>query len=411
MNNKFDKYSDEVAYRVAYLIAGFIRSTLSRNEHNELDEWVAASDENMLLFERLTDEKNIEEATKWIEERKTGEALRRAKEKISFSKPAPRTAGLRFLSYAVAASVIIVAGLVLLKPFRGKNHDDHSTVSMKQDIDPGGNKAVLTLADGRKVILDSAANGVLAREGNTDITKNAGQLEYESNKPGAGEILYNTISTAKGGQYNITLSDGSRVWLNAGSSIYFPVVFNSNERIVTLTGEAYFEVAPSISPNGGGKRPFFVRFSIPSGEGGVVEVLGTHFNVNAYTDEPEIKITLAEGSIKILRSAQNDKAVVLKPGQQAQINRQGEIKTGTANLEEALAWKDGQFLFKDALIEDIMRQVARWYDAEIVYENKPDYHFNATVPRNVPVSKLLHFLELTNRVHFKIENQKIIVLK
>ncbi len=404
MNEEFEKYSEQAAFRIAYLVAGYIRGTLSHAEHNELDEWVAASDENMLLFERLTDEKNIEEATKkWTEEKKIIEVLKKAKEKISFSKPASRTTGLRVLWYAVAASVIIIAGLVFLKPFGGKERDGNLTVSTKQDIYPGGNKAVLVLANGRKVILDSAANGILTTEGNVPISKTDGQLIYANDKAESSKVIYNTVTTPKGGQYRLTLSDGSKVWLNAASSIYYPVAFTGSERTVTIIGEVYFEIRP-LSPKGGQKVPFIVDIA---GKG-KVEVLGTHFNVNAYANEPFISTTLAEGSVKV--SMVNGEWSMLKPGQQAQINSQGEIKTSTANLEEALAWKDGQFLFNDALIENVMRQVARWYDAEVVYENKPSDHFNATVPRDVPVSKLLYFLEKTNRVHFKIENRKIIVL-
>jgi hypothetical protein len=303
----------------------------------------------------------------------------------------------------VAASVIIIAGLVFLRPFGGKERDENLTVSTKQDIYPGGNKAVLVLANGRKVILDSAANGILTTEGNVPISKTDGQLIYANDKAESSKVIYNTVTTPKGGQYRLTLSDGSKVWLNAASSIYYPVAFTGSERTVTIIGEVYFEIRP-LSPKGGQKVPFIVDIA---GKG-KVEVLGTHFNVNAYANEPFISTTLAEGSVKV--SMVNGEWSMLKPGQQAQINSQGEIKTSTANLEEALAWKDGQFLFNDALIENVMRQVARWYDAEVVYENKPSDHFNATVPRDVPVSKLLYFLEKTNRVHFKIENRKIIVL-
>jgi ferric-dicitrate binding protein FerR (iron transport regulator) len=403
MSRGFDKYSNEEAYRVAYLIAGYIRGTLSTTEHNELDEWVAANDENMQLFERLTDEKNIEEAAKWIEGRKTNEALQGAKKKISFSKPGARVIWLRFLPYAVAASLIIVAALIFLKPFKGNNRDEIVSVSTNQDIAPGGNKAILVLANGNKVILDSAINGVLAKEGNTNITSDEGQVQYERKNAGTDQTLYNTITTPRGGQYSVTLSDGSKVWLNAGSSIYFPVVFGDKERTVTITGEAYFEIAPLYN-----KASQKIPFKVDIAGRGIVEVLGTHFNINAYNDEPVIRVTLAEGSVKVIKE---NTSVIIKPGQEAQINEQGDIKTLAVNLEESLAWKEGKFLFNDAPIENIMRQVVRWYDAEIVYENRSSDHFNADVSRDVPVSKLLHILELTNRVHFKIENKKIVVLK
>jgi transmembrane sensor len=397
MKEIFSNYSDQEAYRIARLIAGFIRGTLSKTEHIELDDWVAASDENMQLFERLTDEKNLEQAAKWMESVETEKALQEKKKNMVFNRPATGKLWLRLLPYTVAASVIIVVGLIVFKPFSGNKSDNNNSVTtVPNDILPGGNKAVLTLADGRNVALDSAANGALATQGNTSITKSDGQLEY-ANATANGELLYNTISTPKGGQYRVTLSDGSKVWLNTASSIYYPVAFAGNERTVIITGEAYFEVAKDVA------KPFKVKVN-----DAVVEVLGTHFNINAYDDEPVLRTTLMEGSVKV---SKGNSGTVLMPGQEAQINTIGEIKTAAANNEQTLAWKNGSFLFKDAPIENIMRQIARWYDAEIVYEAKPADHFNADVSREMPVSKLLHYLELTNRVHFKIENKKIIVMK
>lgn len=396
MKEHFPNYSDQEAHRIARLVAGFIRGTLSRNEQIELDEWVAASDENMQLFERLTDEKNIEAATNWMETIETEKALEKKKEKMVFNKAATGRIWLRLLPYAVAASVIIVAGLFIFKPFSGKK-DDNGISAVPKDIDPGGNKAILTLSDGRTIILDSAINGELTVEGKTAITKTDGRIDYATGIVANAELVYNTISTPKGGQYQLTLSDGSKVWLNAMSSISYPVSFSEAERTVTVTGEAYFEVVKDA------KKAFKVKIN-----DAVVEVLGTHFNVKGYNDEAVIRTTLAEGSVRVMTGTSN---TVLSPGQEAQITRQGDIKTVTANLEEALAWKDGKFLFTDAPIEEIMQQVARWYDAEIIFENKPTDHFNADVSRYVPVSKLLHILELTKRVHFKIENKKIIVMK
>lgn len=396
MNTDFPKYSDKEAYRIAMLIAAYMRGTITEKEHDELDDWVAASDENLLLFERMTDEKNIEEVTKWMEMVATEKALEEKKKNIVFNKPSTGR-WLKFLPYAVAASVILVVGLLVFKPFSGKKMDNNNSITtIPNDISPGGNKAVLTLSDGRKLILDSAVDGTVTTQGNTNITKSDGQLEYV-NAATNSELLYNTISTPKGGQYRLTLSDGSKVWLNAASSIYYPVAFTGKERTVIITGEVYFEVAKNIA------KPFKVKIN-----DAVVEVLGTAFNVNAYANEPVVSTTLAEGSIKFTKGAAN---VVLKPGQEAQLNEQGQIQTLAANLEEKLAWKEGHFLFKDAPIESIMRQVERWYDAEIVYKDKPADHFNMELSRNIPVSRVLRFLELTNLVHFKIENKKIVVSK
>jgi ferric-dicitrate binding protein FerR (iron transport regulator) len=392
-----EKYSDAEAHRIAQLIAGYLRGTISKREHEELDNWIAASDENMQLFERLTDEKNLEEAAKWIENVDTEKALEEKKQQIEFNKPPVRKMWLRILPYAVAASVIIVLGLLFFQPSESNGTNGKTVVI--NDINPGGNKAVLQLADGRKIILDSAANGVLATEGNIPVSKIEGQLIYTKDKAASSEIIYNAVTTPKGGQYKLTLSDGTKVWLNAASSIQYPVSFSSNERTVSIKGEAYFEVEKNK------EKPFKVKVNDM-----MVEVLGTQFNINAYSDEPAIRTTLAEGSIKV--SILNGESSTLKPGQQAQLTSEGVLKTVDANIEEILAWKDGKFSFDGTQIEHIMRQITRWYDAEVIYELKPTDHFTALdVPRDVPVSKLLYFLEKTGRVHFKIENNKIIVKK
>jgi len=398
MNNNFSNYSDKEAYRIAMLIAAYVRGTISKKEHDELDAWVAASDDNLRMFERLTDEKNLEEAVKWMETVQTEKALLDKTSHIPFTKPSPRRLWSRVMPYGIAASVIIIVGLFVLKPFSKKGSKDPGIViANPADITPGGNKAYLTLADGRKIVLDSAANGVLASEGGVGISKVDGQIIYAGGQSELGITLYNTVNTPKGGQYRLTLSDGSNVWLNAASSIHYPVTFSGNERVVTILGEAYFEVAKNAA------KPFRVKVN-----DAVVEVLGTHFAINAYPDEPIMRTILKKGSVKV---SNNKKGAILKPGQEAQLNQQGDIAIVSANLDEALAWKNGKFLFDHAPIENIMRQAARWYDAEIVYENKPTDLFTAEVSRDVPVSKLLRYLELTNQVHFKIENKKIIVSK
>lgn len=404
MNNNFSEYSDKEAYRIANLIAAYVRGTITEEQHRELDEWVAASDDNLRMFERLTDEKNLEEITLWMETVQTEKALQDTSGKILFKKPASGRLVFKRLSFRIAASVILIAGLfIVLKPFsKTTKKDSGNLVTTTADIAPGGNKAILTLSDGRKIILDSAVNGELAKQGSTSVTKSIEGIAYTASQTANAETLLNSISTPRGGQYKLTLADGSQVWLNAESSIQYPVNFTGNERLVTITGEAYFEVAPSISLEGGEKKkPFKVKVN-----DAVVEVLGTRFNVNAYVDEPVTRIMLAEGSVKVSKGG---KTGILKPGQEAAVNQPGDIAIKSANLQEALAWKNGQFFFDDAPIETIMRQVARWYDAEIIYKSKPGDNFNAELSRDVPVSKLLRFLELTNQVHFRIENKKIIV--
>jgi len=280
----------------------------------------------------------------------------------------------------------------------------------KNDVLPGGNKAILTLGNGQQIILDTTRNGLLAKQNNTNIIKtDSGKLSYHITNEKPTEILYNTLSTPRGGQYQLTLPDGSEVWLNAASSIKYPTVFNGNERVVEITGEAYFEVKHNS------KMPFKVKANNE-----VIEDLGTHFNINAYADEPIQKTTLLEGSIKIKTENNSNNnnsnnisnnSAILKPGQQSQIINDKISIVSDVDVDGVVAWKNGKFAFTELSMEEIMRQISRWYDADIVFDQPVPGHFVADISRKEPVSKLLKLLELTDRVHFKIENKKITVMK
>ncbi|MBS0424997.1 MAG: FecR domain-containing protein [Proteobacteria bacterium] len=394
MKEHFPNYSDQEAHRVARLIAGFIRGTLTRNEKIELDEWVAASDENMQLFERLTDEKNVAAATKWMEGIETEKALEKKKQSVVFNKAANSSVWLRLLPYAVAASVIIVLGLLFFNPFTNKNAPPVIVTKSPGDIPPGSDRATLTLDDGREIVLDSKANDTSINE-KIKILQRQGEIVY-SNQPMTNKIGYHTLTIPRKGQYKLVLPDGTKVWLNAESSIRYPVSFSDTERKVFVTGETYFEVAKDKS------KPFRVAVNDI-----VVEALGTKFNINAYANEPFVSATLVEGSVLVTKGKAEN---ILKPGQQAKLSAK-DFSIANVESEDVTAWKDNQFKFSNTPLEIIMRQVERWYDAEIVYENTPSDHFNAEVSRDVPVSKLLHILELTKRVHFKIDNNKITVMK
>ena len=276
---------------------------------------------------------------------------------------------------------------------------------LKNDIAPGGNKAVLILADGSTIVLDSASNGTISHQGNIKVQKlNNGLLAYTINGQQvteSDEAFYNTISTPRGGQYQVTLADGTKVWLNAASSIRFPVLFKGKERKVEITGEAYFEVAKNKN------MPFKVKAN--SSE---IEVLGTHFNVNSYDDEASIKTTLLEGKVKVSVPAisGNQSSKFLLPGQQAGINKEGKINViDNADTEEAVAWMNGHFQFKSADLKMILRQISRWYDADIEYKGNVNLHFTGQLTRNENVSKVFKELALTGEVHFKIDGKKIIV--
>ena len=285
------------------------------------------------------------------------------------------------------------------------------------DIAPGGNKATLTLDNGTMIALDStAAGGLLAQQGNTRITNQAsGELVYlatgdklhPADEKQAGVVFYNRVSTARGGQYQLQLPDGTKVWLNAASSLRFPTAFTEKERVVELKGEAYFEVAKNAA------MPFRVKIN----EGAGVEVLGTRFNLNTYEDEQMIRATLLEGSVRIKNGPS---AALLVPGQQAQLTGTANIRVADdINTEEIVAWKNNHFIFRSADIHTVMRQLSRWYDVEVEYSNeakdskdtglKGSSRFNAEIPRNTYASDVLKALELTGKVKFRIAGKKIIV--
>lgn len=311
-----------------------------------------------------------------------------------------RRHGWRRIGYAAAAAAL-VSGFALLW-FNRHPVNIAAPVAMNKparDISaPVGAKATLTLSGGQQIILDSAGNGQLAIQGNTRIHKlKNGQLAYEKDNSSPANILYNTLSTTKGGQTTVMLSDGTKVWLNALSSLRYPAVFGK-ERNVELDGEAYFEVSDDKS------KPFKVNIQ---GRGKIV-VLGTHFNVNAYKDEPSVKTTLLEGSVKVERGGAG--SVTIRPGQQVQMNDRQLLVNNAVNTEEVIAWKNGYFSFEDAGTEEIMRQVSRWYDVRVIYEgNVKDERFAGSMPRSANASRLLEILALTKTVQFTIEDKTIIV--
>ncbi|MGF6925075.1 transmembrane sensor [Chitinophaga sp. W2I13] len=269
-----------------------------------------------------------------------------------------------------------------------------------KDIAPGGNRAVLTLSDGTQIPLDSAGNGVLAQQGNTRITKlNNGRLAYNGSGSSEDKVLYNTMSTPLGGQYQLILPDGTGVWLNAASSISYPTAFTGNERSVTVTGEVYFEVVKNE------KMPFRVKAGNTT-----IDVLGTHFNINAYKDEASINTTLVQGSVRVSVQQQQQ---MLKPGQQARVAAKGESiqVLDHADLSEVLAWKAGFFSFNDADLPAVMRQLSRWYNVEVTYEGKiPQRVFTGEIGRNLTLSQVLKGLTKT-RIKYRIENGNRIVIQ
>jgi ferric-dicitrate binding protein FerR (iron transport regulator) len=397
-------------------IAGLVhkvqeKESLSDQEQAELNEWRRETDHED-LFVQLNDRKSFIAEVKGMEEyNNTGEAVNVIFGRLGLKLPdqSRRISLLRRRLSVAAIFILAIAGVWLLVAKEKGAKSNASIVVSGNNITPGGNKAVLTLADGSKIVLDSAHNRQLAQQGNASVINQDGHVIYHAG--GKEEtVVYNTMATPRGGQYQLVLPDGTKVWLNAASSIKYPTAFAGKERKVELTGEAYFEVAKLAAGaprTVKGNVPFIVSILSSSGNG-EVEVLGTHFDVNAYGDEEMVKTTLLEGAVKLVR---DNKSILLRPGQQAGYGNNGGpelLKDG--DTEEALAWKNGVFLFNEASIETVMRQVERWYDIEVSYAGKiPAGHFSGTVNRNANISQVLKILELSD-VHFRIEGRKIIVL-
>lgn len=329
---------------------------------------------------------------------------------------------ISFGRIAAAASVLLiltVAGWFMLN--RSVKPGVTTAAVMKNDVAPGGNKALLTLADGSTIVLDNAANGVVAEEGNATVVKlKNGQLVYKTDKDQAagkqGEVAYNTLSTPKGGEYKIVLPDGSEVWLNAQSSITYPTTFNAKERKVQVTGEAYFEVAKLVTVKDGKRVPFLVdiKNKKTGGNMGQVQVLGTHFNINAYDDEKAVKTTLLEGKVKFVTTAnastKDTASAILSPGEQAVVR--GDVQVKKVDVNNVMAWKNGVFHFENADVQTVMRQLSRWYDVEVVYKRdiEKDDPLFFEVKRNTNLSDVLKVLNEANGAKFSIEDKKIIVL-
>jgi ferric-dicitrate binding protein FerR (iron transport regulator) len=397
--------------KMAGLILKHLQHTLTADEKTELSSWIDQSAANKARFEEMVGIESLLNSLHLFEEAELEK--KKLDQKLHTPATDPEktilTTDIRWKQVLSIAAIVLVllAGIVWWQLPASKNQRRVAAVTKKaKDIPPGTDKAMLTLADGRQVAIGDHAGGMLAEEGKTKIIiETTGVVTYNTPKNAANEKpLYNTIATPRGGQFRVVLSDGTIVWLNAASTLYFPTNFSGKEREVKLTGEGYFEVAKST-------KPFKVAIGPPGqperDKEPVVEVLGTAFNMMAYADEPQPTTTLVEGSVRV-KTGQAQ--VLLKPGQQAKINSDNSIRTVEhADIEAATAWKNGLFQFNDNTVEAVLKQIARWYNIEIVYAgNRPSQHFTGSIRRNMNLSGVIQLLEL-NDVHFRIEGNQLIV--
>ena len=382
--------------RAKYLLSLYFRQGCTPPEQEELYQWIhdCPDDEDL---RRVMQEVWADFApTDVMDDDRAKQMLSRI---LITAHDAPSVKGLirpMARKWMAAAAVLVIAGSVSFYYL----HRRKSTTSLaappeiakinvpKGDVLPGTTNATLTLDDGSSIVLDTVSGTTVASQGSTRIIKQNGQVVYQNrnNASNTASLIYNTLSTSRGHEYPLTLSDGTKVWLNASSSIRFPVQFSDKQRAVSITGEVYFEVAKDKH------KPFRVTAGDQE-----IEVLGTHFNINAYSDEDHIKTSLLEGSIKVNRT-------LLQPGQ-AFIH--GEISP--TDVDQDIAWKNGVFNFDNQTLTQVMRQLARWYDLEVVYpQGIPKKKYGGEMGRNLTLDQVLKGLE-NSGVHFQLNGKRLIV--
>ncbi|TAM97620.1 MAG: FecR family protein [Chitinophagaceae bacterium] len=410
--------------RLQYLLDKLFHRQCSQDEKEELSLWIDTVPDDEEWKERLSRIWNSFGPSEKMEPSKADSVLKEILKKgtdkpanVKALKPRYTSVSGQMMRWSVAAAaiigILIILSVIYLSkrpPTASRELASNNNITGQNDIKPGGNKATLTLANGKIIVLDSIHNGLLTNQHNSNIIKvSSGLISYNINRRSqitdhSSQIEYNTLSTPLGGQYQLILPDGSKVWLNAGSSLKFPVVFSGKGRMVMVSGEAYFEIARNSN------MPFVVHITSPDGKDkGIVEVLGTNFNIDAYNDESNIKTTLIDGSIKVLNG--ND-SKMLAPGEQAEMKGNGGIQLNKEiNLNEVIAWKNGLFDFEGNNIEEVMQQLAKWYDIKVDYQNVPSTQYVGTISRNSNISEVLKMLEMTGTVHFKVEGRTVTVMQ
>lgn len=391
MNNQEQQMTHGTNNRLAELFKKYVDKTITEEEYAELFVYIRNPEtkEQVLAF---MDEHNKKVQSDALVHEVDWDGMYA---NITNPKKSDGRKRMPIWKYAAAAAVLLVAGFTLY--YTVQKSAEVKPLAYYNDIKPGGDKATLTLADGSQIVLDNRNTGQVATEGAISIETDAkGQIVYlvKGNSETESQKI-NTLSTPAGGKFSVVLSDGSKVWLNATSSIKFPAAFAKDARRVEVKGEAYFEIEKDSS------RPFYVKNG--SSE---IKVLGTHFNVMAYPDEYRSELTLLEGAVQFTKSGNSE---LLKPGKQILYTESStETKQRDANIEEVMAWKNDLFVFNNTNIDEIMKELMRWYDVKIKYDGeKPDISFTGVIPRNANVSKVLKALELTGDVVFGIENNVI----
>lgn len=387
----------ERASRIASLIVKRMQDSLSPQEQAELEAWLHEDSENYLLYEELMDENKLGAGLEELQSIDHEAAYERLSERFFHSTPVMKKNTYKVWYFAAAAVLVLSIGAYWLLSQR---NEPAAAITKQQDLDsikPGGKKAILTLSDGRTIRLNNNQQGLIAREGNNTIQQsNSGNLYYSESYPEAfSSAAENQLEVPRSGEYSITLNDGTIVWLNSSSTLRFPVQFTGKERRVKLIGEAYFRVAKDAA------RPFVVE--VDSVE---VRALGTEFNITAYPEDKKVGAALVEGVISV---SHNEEQHLLQPGNIAEIS-DTNIKIKEADIEELTAWKNGEFVFHNTPLFNLMNQFARWYDIEVSYpEGIPSINFTGGLHRGDGIFRVINLLELTGEVRFNVDGRKVMV--
>jgi len=377
------------------------KEKLSKSDRRKLRAWLLKSEKNQELFDDLS---NPEKWNKELEEFKgtdPNNVWLKIRERIGAKESPVKRIHSIWINIAAASVILfLLTGLgywFIYKNFRRGSEINTDNIVKQEIIVPGRNKASLTLSDGSVINLDTVSQGFLSvYEGISLTKKDSGTISFGNSPPTYFSGSPNTLNVPKGGQYHLQLPDGTEVWLNSSSSLKFPTAFSKDERRLILSGEAYFEVSKDKS------RPFVVQT-----EKGFVKVLGTHFDLNAYSDDMVTSVTLIEGLVEMGKADYD--SILVHPGEFASINEKGKLFHGKANIDQVMAWRKNAFWFRNATYEEIMQQLERWYDIKIVFKNHSDQRFSGILPRDRPLGELLTIMEKEGHVHFELDGHRLLI--
>jgi transmembrane sensor len=393
------------ASHIATLIIRHMQDSITDDERTELESWLREDGENYLLYEELMDDEKLGRALDEMHSVDYDAAYEQLSQKLNLPPRAHKRKTHLIWWYMAAALLVLTAGGILYFFLYTPTRSIPTPLVTAQQKPPGAapdsQKATLTLADKTVIVLSQVNNGPIATQGNSQVQKkNNGEIAYSySTGSHDFEDAYNTIQTPPGATYQVMLEDGSRIWLNAASTLQFPVHFKGDERRVTLIGEAYFEIAAAQSTKTGNKKTFLVHADDMD-----VQALGTSFNISAYKEDQQTNATVVEGLVKV-NSRNTDQ--LLPPGKKL-VAKGDTISIIDADVKQEIAWKNGQFVFRNTSLQNVMNELARWYNVTVEYkEPMPPLHFSGEIQRQATVERALEMLELTGGVYFKVEGSVV----